>query len=116
MTIDKNLIDELMYNTIVTLNEKGYTTKYCCQGHPEKDYIYIYIKFEYLHMHEVIKSIKNVRLPRGFEFFSIDTVSFFVEGGTYETYEERKEIIIKKNKALERWAKRLPPITITDNK
>ena len=28
-------IDEKIVNAIKILNEKGYTTRYCCSGHPE---------------------------------------------------------------------------------
>lgn len=39
-------IDRSLVAIIRTLNTKGYVTRYCCGGHPEKDDMDIYISFE----------------------------------------------------------------------
>jgi len=36
---DYAAIDELIAPAIQVLNQKGYTTKYCCSGHPLKDWL-----------------------------------------------------------------------------
>ncbi len=33
-------IDELIAPTIQVLNQKGYTTRFCCSGHPENDWLF----------------------------------------------------------------------------
>lgn len=102
-------IDELICDTVSILNEKGYITNYSCQGHSKEDsldYTNIYISFEELHINKIIDGLKTVRLPKGFKFDSIHVIRKFITG---DSVEEQEKEIIKSNKALNRWANRLPP-------
>ena len=40
-------VDELLVPTIKILNDKGYTTKFCCSGHYDSQHPNGYISFEY---------------------------------------------------------------------
>ena len=108
--INNDFIDPLMVKTIDILNQKGYVTAYCCQGHYDSKYPNMtngYIKFEYDVICKLLKRYKKVRLPRGVKFESIHIIRFRCDGAE----EEQEKQIISINKALERWADRLPNIT-----
>ena len=51
-------VDELLVPTIKILNDKGYTTKFCCSGHYDSQHPNGYIKFEYW--------VKLPYIPKGF--------------------------------------------------
>ena len=54
-------IDDNFIQAISLLNKKGYTTKFCCSGHPKNDHINeSYIFFE--------KSIVLPHLPNGYKY------------------------------------------------
>ena len=86
-------IDELIAPTIQVLNQKGYTTRFCCSGHPLDDSLVIdsskekgyfeggtflgsYIMFE--------EGITLPSMPLGFE-------------ASYNTYTSRPRLVIKQN-------------------
>ena len=54
-------IDDLMIPVIKVLNEKGYTTKFCCSGHYDHDVSFGYLWFE--------EWVELPNIPKG---FSID--------------------------------------------
>lgn len=41
-------VDELIAPTIIELNKRGWTTKFCCSGHLGEEFLHTYILFEYV--------------------------------------------------------------------
>ena len=104
-------IDEKIVNAIKILNEKGYTTKFCCSGHPDELYKYenglyhlgSYVTFE----HDVFKLLIEINnIPNNWTCNEI---------GIYRFFEEEEVNIFKPEnlisiamKELEEWANNLP--------
>ncbi|MBQ8333676.1 MAG: hypothetical protein IJX93_07875 [Clostridia bacterium] len=114
-------IDELIAPTIAVLNQKGYTTTFCCAGHPENDWFLIddgeesgfsesgnarnaYIAFA--------KGIELPSLPGGFETERYDWDDFKLTiRKRYvfdDDYFERAQQILETMKELYEWALTLP--------
>ncbi|MFQ3543503.1 hypothetical protein Q7A53_05405 [Halobacillus rhizosphaerae] len=94
-------VDELILPTIIELNKKGYTTKYCCSGHLNQGMIGTYLYFE----------VPPKSCPEGFHFrsettFYIDNFNRNLTG--IEGFEELVQINLK----LYRWALKLPKAKI----
>ena len=104
-----NNIDEYLVKTIDILNQKGYITKYSCQGHVDSNIPNTYINFEDLLMSKKMKVYKKVRLPKGFYFESTDTIRKIYDDNVTE------DEIKKSCMALERWANRLPDIKFVES-
>lgn len=49
-------IDELIYPTILLLNQNGYITEFCCSGHMKEDSVQCYILFTQETSDKIIKS------------------------------------------------------------
>ena len=104
-------VDPLIANAIKTLNEKGYTTKFCCSGHPDELYKYennlyhlgSYVTFEL----SVSKSFddKYFDIPKNWTYNGIGIYRFFEEDDIKTfTPEQLIEISMKE---LEVWANNL---------
>ncbi|MBQ8513044.1 MAG: hypothetical protein IJ497_10545 [Clostridia bacterium] len=117
-------IDELIAPTISVLNQKGYTTRFCCSGHPENDRFIIdkeeesgfrkgynslnaYIAFE--------TGITLPYLPEGFEESQNLTYDrpvirkhYKVENEHDNEYFEKARQILDSMKELYEWALTLP--------
>lgn len=93
-------LDELMIPIIKILNQKGYTTKFCCSGH-YPGYNRTYIMFE--------DYIKIPSLPNGFYFDNSDanvvirSKTPFSESDMSDFYE-----ICDRIKTLTKWGEELP--------
>ena len=85
-------VDELMLQTIKILNEKGYTTKFCCSGHYYHSPSSGYLWFE--------EWVELPNLPKG---FSIDKNHY---KSTYKDF----SIICDEAKFLFEWAVNLPEV------
>lgn len=85
-------VDELMLPIIKILNEKGYTTKFCCSGHYYHSPSSGYLWFE-----------EWVELPNLPEGFSIDK-------NHYESTDKDFSIICDEAKSLFEWAVNLPEV------
>ena len=117
-------IDELMAPIIQVLNQKGYTTKYCCSGHP-MDECLAWIKTEqgseYQEMMILMASsivfeegITLPVLPSGFEVVdnpaSILEIrkSYYIDNAFDNQFYERARSILETMKQLHEWALDLP--------
>ena len=100
-------VDPLIANAIKILNEKGYTTKFCCSGHPDELYKYennlyhlgSYVTFEH-DVFNVITEVKNI--PKNWICNEIGLYRFFKEDDV-ETFKPEQLIEISM-KELEDWA------------
>lgn len=94
-------IDELLLPTIKLLNNKGYTTKYCCSGHYSGQHPQSYIMFD--------KGIDVPYLPKGFKketfnnYISIVSITE-LKKPTYKDFYQ----ICDNAKILLKWAIGLP--------
>ena len=119
-------IDELIAPTIAVLNQKGYTTRFCCSGHPENDWFSLdrteesgvqtsanplnaYIAFE--------TGIELPTLPEGFETERnvvydrlVIRKWYKVENAHDNEYFEKARQILDSMKELYEWALTLPEI------
>lgn len=117
-------IDELIAPTIAVLNQKGYTTVFCCSGHPENDFMILdrneeagfrkaanslnaYIAFE--------TGITLPYLPDGFEAERnvlydrlVIRKWYVVENAHDNEYYEKARQILETMKRLYEWALTLP--------
>ena len=92
-------VDPLIANAIKILNEKGYTTKFSCSGHPDELYKYennlyhlgSYVTFEH-DVFNVITEVKNI--PKNWICNEIGLYRFFKEDDV-ETF--KPEQLIKIN-------------------
>lgn len=97
-------LDELIAPTIILLNQKGYTTKYCCSGHwYENPNGYIFFE-DWVDKFDV--------LPEGFEYDPPHTYA-----GEFSTFRNKHneedgvseyDFVIESNKSLLKWAEALP--------
>ena len=103
-------VDPLIANAIKILNEKGYTTKFSCSGHPDELYKYennlyhlgSYVTFEH-DVFNVITEVKNI--PKNWTYNGIGIYRFFEEDDIKTfTPEQLIEISMKE---LEVWANNL---------
>jgi hypothetical protein len=98
-------IDNNIYQTIKTLNEKKYLTDFCCGGHVQNKNVYIYILFQ--------KVYDFLFLPDGFfheNCYGKSKISHLI----YKKHKTTKQIemeISDKIYSLERWANKLPENT-----
>lgn len=91
--IDKNIQEHIRI-----LNEKGYRTMYCCEGHGTGSNTYIYFTMHYFN---------DIEPPKGFEYKRKKTMVSY----SYSTKlkdEEAEEIKKDKLKSLLEWCKELP--------
>lgn len=96
---DKKRIESIDYNIISVLsalNKKGYKTKYCCGGHTEKSFIYIYINFQ--------DDYNFLILPEGFIFKK--RVLYYRNKKLKTKIEKQKEINLK-IKILKKWVQEI---------
>lgn len=119
-------IDELIAPTIQVLNRKGYTTRFCCSGHPENDWLYrdsgeeagyhksanslnCYIMFA--------EGITLPDLPDGFEaeentYYQLPRLVikkwYVVENAFDNQYYEKMKQILRTMEQLYAWAMDLP--------
>ena len=96
---DKKRIEPIDYNMISILsilNKKGYKTKWCCGGHAEKSFIYIYINFQ--------GDYNFLMLPEGFIFKK--RVLYYRNKKLKTKIEKQKEINIK-IKILKKWVQEI---------
>lgn len=92
-------VDELILPTIIELNRKGWTTKFCCSGHMNEGHICTYIYFEEL----------PPNLPTGFEVRShSDTAIYYKMDRVNLRGLEGFERLLRINRNLYSWATRLP--------
>ena len=96
---DKKRLESIDYNMISILsilNKKGYKTKYCCGGHSEKSFIYIYINFQ--------GDYNFLMLPEGFIFKK--RVLYYRNKKLKTKIEKQKEINLK-IKILKKWVQEI---------
>ena len=94
---DKKRIESIDYNMISvlsTLNSKGYNTKYCCGGHTEKSFVYVYVKFQV--------EYNFLKLPEDFIF---KKGLLYYRNKKLKTKIERQKEINLKIKILKKWSK-----------
>lgn len=94
-------LDELIAPTIITLNQKGYLTKFCCSGHWYADlnpYIYFY---DYCMPKEIPK-------PFSKEYNSEEIPTTMRARYSKNEKESRYEFVLRINKELYEWATNLP--------
>ena len=104
-------IDEKIVNAIKILNEKGYTTRYCCSGHPEnldkikkdKTNMGTYVTFNsdsiFIDNGMPEKWTRPVRVPNGmYRYFTDEEIDNFTPN----------QLIDLAMKELEEWANNLP--------
>jgi hypothetical protein len=89
-------VDELIADTIIELNDKGWATEFCCSGHLEENYIATYIKFK--HMPET--------MPRG--FYKDDDCIRVMGRSRNLTGIDGFDELVKINRILYEWALKLP--------
>ena len=91
-------IDDLIVDTIIVLNRKGWTTKYCCSGHLNKDngFVTTYIYFE--------KPPKTH--PQGFRK-DRDCIRPVVRDDAFVGL-QGYDILVKLNRNMYEWALKLP--------
>jgi len=93
-------VDDLILPTIIELNKKGYTTKYCCSGHMDNELVGTYILFT----HEA-----PLKIPKGFIVEDGDAI--YVEDMMRNlTGIEGFNELVRINRTLYKWALSLPPI------
>lgn len=109
-------VDPLIANAIKILNEKGYTTKFCCSGHPDELYKYennIYhlgshVTFD----NDTLKIIDETKdIPRNWICNEIGIYRFFTEEEV-DVFKPEQLIQISM-KELEEWANELPELIIS---
>lgn len=95
-------VDELLLPTIKILNEKGYTTKYCCSGHWSGQLPNGYIMFD--------EGIDVPNLPKGFirEVSGIDSITIRSDMARRKPTLNDFKKICDNAKVLVDWADNLP--------
>ena len=92
-------IDELIYPTILLLNQNGYTTEFCCSGHMKEDSIQCYILFAQETSDKIIQSFPV--FPEG---WTVEFVNFHRCMVNYnlktECDDEKYQQILKANSEL----------------
>ena len=101
-------VDELMLPTIKILNEKGYTTKFCCSGHYYHSNSSGYLWFE--------EWVELPNLPEGFSIDKNTEVGICIrptrafDRNHYEPTYKDFSIICDEAKSLFEWAANLPEV------
>lgn len=93
-------VDELMIMPIKLLNQKGYTTLFCCSGHIERGYCGGYISFA------LGKEPKTV--PKGWYMDDKRCIRYDFPKKYRTNTEDRNTSILKNMMALDKWCKELP--------
>jgi hypothetical protein len=88
------LIDYNILPVIIYLNKKGFITRFCCGGHTEKQFIYIYINFKNDYSFSV--------LP---DHFILKKNTLYYKNKKYKTKKELQLDINQKIKILKNWVK-----------
>jgi hypothetical protein len=93
-------IDDNIADIIVMLNQKGYGTKFCCEGHDEKNILHVYVCFDKVY------DFKNS--PKGMKskIFQNQTLIEFLS--VAKNLELRKLRKLDRVAQLRKWAKELP--------
>ena len=91
--IDKNIQEH-----IKILNDKGYRTMYCCEGHGVSSNTYISFAMDYF---------KDIKAPKGFRYDKKRTMITY-SYSTKLTKEESEELKKKNLESLLEWCKQLP--------
>ena len=108
-------VDPLIANAIQTLNEKGYTTKFSCSGHPDELYKYEnnlyhlgpYVTFD----NDTLKIIDETKdIPRNWICNGIGIYRFFTEEEV-DVFTPEQMISISM-KELEEWSNNLSELLI----
>ena len=86
-------IDHNMIYILNRLNNKGYKTRFCCGGHTEKKFIYIYIQF--------MDQYSFALLP---DHFVYKNFILCYKNKKLKTKKEMQSDINKKIKILKKWA------------
>lgn len=94
------MIDKNIQEHIRILNEKGYKTMYCCEGHGVSTNTYIAFAMNYF---------SNINAPDGFKYDKKKTIITYSYPSKL-TKEEAKELKQKKLELLLEWCKSLPNI------
>ena len=97
-------IDDRLVDIILMLNKKGYSTRFCCQGHVNDFMLQLHIMFWKDHKFKVI--------PDGFKFITNDSVNELLclikaKDWNKLTHDERLLIIDERINALIEWAYQL---------
>ena len=101
-------VDELMLPTIKILNEKGYTTKFCCSGHYYHSPSSGYLWFE--------EWVELPNLPKGFSIDKNTKVGICIrptrafDRNHYKSTYKDFSIICDEAKSLFEWAVNLPEV------
>jgi hypothetical protein len=90
-------IDNNMIYIITHLNKKGLKTKFCCGGHIEKQFIYIYISF--------IDEYKFNELPEDYKY---KNAILYYKNTKIKHNQEMQKDINKLIKILKTWVKNKP--------
>lgn len=99
-------VDDLLIPTIITLNKKGYYTKFCCSGHYDSQHPEGYIYFE--------EGIKLPNVPNGFYLEEEDGKGVTIRSNICKNRRLRKPThndfykICDNAKSLLKWANQLP--------
>ena len=96
---DRKRLESIDYNMISILsilNKKGYKTKWCCGGHTEKNFVYIYIKFQ--------GEYNFLELPENFIF---KKGLLYYRNKKLKTKIERQKEINLKIKILKKWVQEI---------
>ena len=90
------LIDSNLSYAIRNLNKKGYKTKFCCGGHPQKAFIYIYIYFDNEYNFNI--------LPEDYKY---KNKILYYKKKKQRTIKETQQLISSHIKILNEWVKTL---------
>lgn len=94
-------IDELIYEAIKILNQKGYKTKHCCSGHLYDEPIQTYISFE--------KNIVIPSVPNNFGFnYEGNVIRKILDDYKNKNLSERLNYVIETHKDILDWVNDLP--------
>ena len=90
-------VDAGIQNAVRELNQKGYDTQYCCEGHFNFSFS-IYITFH--------QSYNFPEIPEGFKLKDKKThLEYIVKGKTFDDFESDRKLHLEK---LNQWVKQLP--------
>jgi len=85
-----------MISILSILNKKGYKTKWCCGGHTEKNFVYIYIKFQA--EYNFLESPEDFVFKKGLLYY---------RNKKLKTKIERQKEINLKIKILKKWVQEI---------